>query len=234
MPAVPTVVANPAAIPVSTAPAKAALIPNLHSALDPKRVALIIETRPAPVLPALLSHMISVLPPQWVVKFVGTNESFAPVLKSKALGYHIASHKLQLVNLPPYYPMTNQETVSQTLTNITFYRDFMAPAEWILMFQTDSIMCAASDQSVDDWVAKNYTWVGAPWYPDVHGGNGGLSLRNVPAIVELLENEQRPENYRQWEDMWLSEKLDKSAAIGADEVSFSVESMYYEIGRAHV
>lgn len=228
MPAIPTVVANPAAVLMSTAPAKAALVPYTNPALDPKRVALIIETRPAPVLPALLSHMISVLPPQWVVKLVGTNESFAPVLASRALNYHIASSKLQLVQLPNHYPMTNQETVSQTLTNITFYRDFMRPAEWILLFQTDSIMCAASDQSVDDWVDKNYAWVGAPWFANVYGGNGGLSLRNVPAIVKLLENEQRPENYSQWEDMWLSEKLDKKAAIGADEISFSVESMYYE------
>lgn len=222
MPAIPTVVANPAAHPAVSA------APYINPTLDPKRVALIIETRPATVLPALLIHMISVLPPQWVVKMVGTNESFAPVKQSRALGYHIQSTKLQLVDLPDYYPMTDQETVSQTLTNITFYRDFMAPAEWILMFQTDSIMCAASEQSVDDWVAKNYSWVGAPWFPDVYGGNGGLSLRNVSAIVNLLEQEQRPEKYRQWEDMWLSEKLDKSAAIGADEVSFSVESMYYE------
>ena len=238
MPEIPTVVANPNALPAPTAPTAPAKFPSgavsvavpayVNPALDPKRVALIIETRPAPVLPALLAHMISVLPPQWVVKMVGTNESFAPILSSRTLGYHIKSTKLQLVNLPNYYPMTSQETVSQTLTNITFYRDFMAPAEWILMFQTDSIMCAASNQTVDDWVDKNYSWVGAPWFPDVYGGNGGLSLRNVSAIVNLLEREERPVGYRQWEDMWLSEKLGDSAAIGADEVSFSVESMYYE------
>lgn len=238
MPKIPTVVANPNALPAPTAPTAPAKFPSgavsvavpayVNPALDPKRVALIIETRPAPVLPALLAHMISVLPPQWVVKMVGTNESFAPILSSRTLGYHIKSTKLQLVNLPGHYPMTSQETVSQTLTNITFYRDFMAPAEWILMFQTDSIMCAASDQTVDDWVDRNYSWVGAPWFADVYGGNGGLSLRNVSAIVSLLEREERPVGYRQWEDMWLSEKLGESAAIGADEVSFSVESMYYE------
>lgn len=223
MPTIPNVVADPA-----HPAAKGSAVRYINQALDPKRVALIIETRPAPVLPALLSHMISVLPPQWVVKMVGTNDSFASVLKSGALLHHIKSDKLQLVDLPSYYPMTSQETVSQTLTNITFYRDFMAPAEWILMFQTDSIMCAASEQTVDDWVAKNYSWVGAPWFKDIPGGNGGLSLRNVPAIVDLLEHEQRPEGYRQWEDGWLSEKLGNSAAIGADEVAFSVESIYYE------
>ena len=238
MPQIPTVVANPNAVPAPTAPTAPAKFPSgavsvavpayVNPALDPKRVALIIETRPAPVLPALLAHMISVLPPQWVVKMVGTNESFAPILSSRALGYHIKSTKLQLVNLPNYYPMTSQETVSQTLTNITFYRDFMAPAEWILMFQSDSIMCAASNQTVDDWVDKNYSWVGAPWFSDINGGNGGLSLRNVSAIVNLLEHEERPAGYRQWEATWLSENLRDSAAIGAEEVLFSVESMYYE------
>lgn len=138
--------------------------------LDKKRVALIIETRPASVLPELLAHMISVLPPQWVVKMVGTNESLASTLSSRSLGYHLKSTKLQLVNLPDHYPMTRQETVSQTLTNITFYRHFMASAERISMFQTDSIICAASKQSVDDWVDKNYSWVGAPGFKDVYCG----------------------------------------------------------------
>lgn len=218
--------AKPSAAPAAAGakPVAAGVVP----ALDPKRVALIIETRPEQVLAPLLAHMIATVPPQWVVKMVGTKDSFGPVLKSRALKQHIKSTKLQLVDLPDHYPMTDQEKVSQTLTNITFYRDFLAPAEWLLVFQTDSIICANSEQSLDDWVAKGYSWVGAPWNMDVPGGNGGLSLRHVPSIVEVLKKHTREENYRQWEDTWLAEMLVETAAPPIEEIHFSVESIYTE------
>lgn len=223
MPAKPTV-----GSPAPAAPA-APVVPTGHfTPLDPTRVALIVETRPEKVLPGLLAHMIGTIPPQWIVKMVGTNESFGPVRKARALQQHIQSTKLQLVDLPDYYEMTSQETVSQTFTNITFYRDFLAPAEWVLMFQTDSIICAASEQSLDDWVAKGYSWVGAPWNMDVPGGNGGLSLRHVPTIVDMLKTKSRPVGYRQWEDTWLAEMLVDTAAPPVEEIHFSVESIYTE------
>jgi hypothetical protein len=195
--------------------------------LDPSRVALIIETRPSSVIPALLSHFIATVPPAWIVKMVGTPESFSVVEKARSLQQHIASRKLELQYLPSYWPMNSSETVSQTLTNLTFYADFLAPAEWLLMFQTDSIICAASEQSIDDWVAKNYSWVGAPWNSDVPGGNGGLSLRHIPSIVEVLQKESRPVGHPQWEDLWITERL-KNAAPAKEELYFSVESLYVE------
>lgn len=33
--------------------------------------------------------------------------------------------------------------------------------EWVLIFQTDSILCANSKASLNDWL--HYDWVGAPW-----------------------------------------------------------------------
>lgn len=33
--------------------------------------------------------------------------------------------------------------------------------EWVLLFQTDSILCANSQESLNDWL--HYDWVGAPW-----------------------------------------------------------------------
>jgi hypothetical protein len=90
------------------------------------------------------------------------------------------------------------------------------------------MICAASDLTVDDWVAKGYDWVGAPWHENVKGGNGGLSLRHIPSIVKLLKNVTREENGGgQWEDLWLSERLE-NAAIGAEETQFSVESIWHE------
>lgn len=197
------------------------------SGLDPSRIALIIETRPTNVLPALLSHFVATLPPAWVVKLVGSQEAFSIVHKSHSLKQHIASKKLQLQELPPYYPVDSSESISQTLTNVTFYSEFLAPAEWALFFQTDSIICSASEQNIDDWVAKGYDWTGAPWNGDVPGGNGGLSLRHIPPIIEVLKNDAREPGHRQWEDTWVCERL-KNAAPAQEEIHFSVESLYVE------
>ncbi|OBT99147.1 hypothetical protein VE01_02565 [Pseudogymnoascus verrucosus] len=195
--------------------------------LDPKRIALIIETRPTNVLPPLLTHFIATLPPAWVVKLVGSQEAFAVVHKSYSLKQHIASKKLQLQELPSYYPVDSSESISQTLTNVTFYSEFLAPAEWALFFQTDSIICSASEQNIDDWVAKGYDWTGAPWNGDVPGGNGGLSLRHIPPIIEVLKKDSREPGHRQWEDTWVCERL-KNAAPAQEEKYFSVESLYVE------
>lgn len=209
--------------PTHTGQAVAAAAPGL----DPSRIALIIETRPNNILPALLSHYIATLPAAWIVKLAGSQDAIAVVNKSRSLKRHVESKKLQLVELPSYFPVDSSESISQTLTNVTFYSEFLAPAEWALFFQTDSIICANSDQSIDDWVDKGYDWAGAPWNSDVYGGNGGLSLRHIPPIVEVLKKESREPGHRQWEDIWLCERL-KNAAPPMEELHFSVESLYVE------
>jgi hypothetical protein len=189
------------------------------------------ETRPLPFLPALLSHFISVLEPAWTFRFVGSPTAIALIASSRALSHHIKSGKLILTEIPPKYPITSQETISATLTSLEFYKDFLAPAEWLLVFQSDSIICAASNHSVEDWVSENYTWLGAPWNLGVQGGNGGLSLRHVPPIVKLLEKEIRPTG-SELEDRWLCDRL--ATMPGANmpgpeiERHFSVEGVWTE------
>lgn len=203
---------------------------SLDVALDPTRVAMIIEMRHIPHLAALLVYFIGTLPPAWIVQLVGNEEAFASVKKSSALSGAIQSGKLVLRDLPPYYEVATGELLSITLTNLTFYTEFVRPAEWLLIFQTDSIICAASNQSIDDWVEKGYDWAGAPWSLDMKGGNGGFSLRHVPPIVELLKN---PSNARPthadmaFEDFWLSSRLENLPSP-LEMSTFSVESVYNE------
>jgi hypothetical protein len=195
--------------------------------LDHTRVAVIIETRPQPILPAVLAQFIMNVPPAWPIRLVGSQEAFSIVKLSSSMTRHIKSGKLVLTELPDFYPVNDSEALSQTLTNLTFYSEFLQPAEWLLLFQTDSMICSASEQSLDDWVEKGYTWVGAPWNMDVIGGNGGFSLRHVPSIVKVLQNGTRKAGYFLWEDRWLCDQLTN---IAPAEVSrtFSVESEYYE------
>lgn len=71
--------------------------------------------------------------------------------------------------------------ISRFLTTLWVYKTLLRPAEWLLVIQSDSILCASSRQNLNDFLG--YDWVGAPWNPDGrYGGNGGLSLRRVNAI----------------------------------------------------
>ncbi|KAI9642343.1 hypothetical protein NHQ30_009146 [Ciborinia camelliae] len=202
-----------------------------NAGLDPTRVALLLETRPLPHLPALLSHFISVLPAPWVFRFVGSSEANSLISSSKSLSAHIKTGKLVITELPKKYAITSQETISMTLTDPTFYKDFLAPAEWLLMFQSDSMICAASERNIEEWISAKYSWVGAPWNMDVKGGNGGLSLRHVPPIMKVLEKEVRKEG-EPWEDRWICDrllKLEGAKMPGPDiEATFSVESQWHD------
>jgi hypothetical protein len=195
--------------------------------LDPTRVALIMETRPQPLLPAVLSQFINNVPPAWIVRFVGSQEAFSVAMSSASITRHVKSGKLVLTEIPDFYPINSSESISTTLTNLTFYSEFLKPAEWILLFQTDSMICSASEQTLDDWVEKGYSWVGAPWHLGSSGGNGGLSLRHVPSIIEVLQNGTRKANSPLWEDRWLCDRLTNKAPPQV-EMTFSVESVYYE------
>lgn len=201
-------------------------------ALDPTKVALLLETRPQPHLPALLTHFISVLPLDWTFRFVGSPSSLALINRSTSLQHHIKTGKLVLSDLPKKYAINTQEAISATLADLSFYKEFLAPAEWLLVFQSDSIVCSASDHSIEDYVSKGYTWVGAPWNLDnKSGGNGGLSLRHIPPIIKVLESEKR-KAHSHWEDRWLCDRLQRSDATNMPppevERHFSVEGIWTE------
>lgn len=92
------------------------------------------------------------------------------------------------------------------------------------------ILCANSNRSLNDWL--DYDWVGAPWSPGSrYGGNGGLSLRRVSAIIDVLQNQRRiPDSDP--EDVWLTERIGHrhgaKTANGTVSLIFSGENWYHE------
>lgn len=65
-------------------------------------------------------------------------------------------------------------------------------AKYVLVFQTDSRFCTASAHKIEQFIAGNYAWIGAPWHPNnrepdsiAHSrvGNGGFSLRLRTAML---------------------------------------------------
>lgn len=135
------------------------------------------------------------------------------------------SGKLDLTYIPSNMTTGSQEEISRFLTNLWLYEVVLQPAEWLLVFQTDSMLCANSRQSLNNWL--DYDWVGAPWNPTGRfGGNGGLSLRRVSSIIDVLRNQERRPNSEP-EDVWLTDRLghrpNAKLANGTASLTFSGE-----------
>lgn len=178
---------------------------NPTSRYNSSKVALLIENRSNPILAPLMLHFMSVVPPDWRFRFMGSFESVAFVNQSRAVRDAVSSGKLDLTYIPANMTTGSQEEISQFLTTLWIYETVLAPAEWLLVYQTDSMLCANSRQSLNSYL--EYDWVGAPWNPKGRfGGNGGLSLRKVSSIVDVLRNQKRPVGGEP-EDVWLTDRL---------------------------
>lgn len=174
--------------------------------LNASKLALLIEDRPQAVLAPLALHFMAVLPPAWPFLFLGSPASLARLNASAAARSRVRTGKLTLAAIPANASTRGQERVSRFLTSRWLYEVAVAPAAWLLVFQTDSVLCANSRRDADALVG--YDWVGAPWQPGDGGwgGNGGLSLRGVARIVDVLRNQQRRDGSEP-EDVWLAERL---------------------------
>ncbi|KAK6531338.1 hypothetical protein TWF281_008149 [Arthrobotrys megalospora] len=195
------------------------------------KLALLIENRPQPHLTPLLLHFMSVVPPEWPFLFMGSNESIAHINRSAPIREYEKNGKLTMQLIPENMTVDNQENLSRTMTNVWFYERLL-PAEWLFIFQTDSIICANSDVSLNDWVERGFTWVGASWGKDTkYGGNGGFSLRRVSHLLEVLTHQNRHSGEK-LEDWWLTDRLahmpNAKMANGTEEVAFSVEKVPYD------
>ncbi|KAK6332111.1 hypothetical protein TWF718_002645 [Orbilia javanica] len=201
-----------------------------RSPFNETKVALLIEGRALPHLTPLLLHYMSVIPPDWRFKFFGTEEAVQRLNRSHVVRAHINDGKLDIAQLPEGLSLNGQEATSQTFTNLTFYRDVLYPAEFLLVFQTDAMICANSKQDLNDWL--EYDWVGASWNTgDRFGGNGGLSIRRVSRIIKILENQVRIPNTEP-EDVWLTQRLGlipgAHLANGTEQQKFSAEMIFSE------
>ncbi|KAI3392567.1 hypothetical protein diail_5509 [Diaporthe ilicicola] len=169
------------------------------------KVALLIENRANPILAPLMLHFISVVPPDWRFRFMGSVESVEHLNKSVAIREQVNLGKLDLTYIPSNMSVSSQEEISRFLTTMWLYETVLAPAEWLLIFQTDSILCANSQLNLNDFL--DYDWIGAPWNPGSRfGGNGGLSIRRVSAIRDVLRSQARAD-FSEAEDVWLTERL---------------------------
>ncbi|KAK1510393.1 uncharacterized protein CCOS01_15224 [Colletotrichum costaricense] len=200
-----------------------------RSNYNASKLAVIIEPRPIPHLVPQLLHMTSVVPPDWRFLFIGSNKSVVSVARSYGIKHQQVIGKLDLMVLPEPWEIDTKEHVFRLLTDIRFYEEFLPGVEWILKFESDSILCSNSPTSLNEWL--DWSWAGAPKTPDDRfSGNGGLSLRRVSSIKRVLQFQERY-NDTEAEDEWYGKRLwvmqGEKVAHGRKGV-LAVEDVYME------
>ncbi|KAK3692552.1 hypothetical protein B0T22DRAFT_17003 [Podospora appendiculata] len=200
-----------------------------RDAYNASKVALMIEARPLPHLVPQILHMISVVPPDWRFLFIGSEESVVTVGRAFATKNQQVIGKLDLMVLPKPWEIDSKESVFRLLTDIRFYDEFLPGVEWILKYESDSILCANSQTSLNEWL--DWSWVGAPKTPDDRfSGNGGLSLRRVSTIRRVLSFQARY-NDSEPEDEWFGKRVfilpGAKVAAGVDQ-ALAVEDVYFD------
>lgn len=221
---------------------------NPRDAYNASKLALLIEPRPLTHLVPHILHMISVVPPDWRFLLIGTEESVAQVGRAYSTQYQQVIGKLDLMVLPEPWKIDNKELVWRTLTDPRFYDEFLPGVEWLLKYESDSIMCANSEKSLNDWL--DWSWVGAPKYvcsvfawkekrrhanlrrtwDDRFFGSGGLSLRRMSIIRQVLEFQARY-NDTDSEDKWFGTRVEllPGAKVPPDLMhALAVEDVYFE------
>ncbi|KAH8894859.1 hypothetical protein GQ53DRAFT_67435 [Thozetella sp. PMI_491] len=198
-----------------------------RTAYNSSKLALLIEPRPLPHLVPQILHMISVVPPDWRFLFIGSEKSVISVGRAYATKHQQVIGKLDLMILPEPWEIDSKEKVFRLLTDLRFYNEFLPDVEWILKYESDSILCANSGESLNEWLG--WDWAGAPRTKDDRfSGNGGLSIRRVSAIRRVLGFQERY-NDTEPEDEWFGKRVyilpGAKVAAGTDGV-LAVEDVY--------
>ena len=80
--------------------------------------------------------------------------------RSFATQFQQANGKLDMIVMPQPWKIDNKEDVYRLMTDMRFYDEILPGVEWILKYESDSIMCGRSEDSLEDWL--HFDWAGAP------------------------------------------------------------------------
>jgi hypothetical protein len=142
----------------SLIPAPPVEIPHdLH--ISSQKVAAIVENRPLENLIPIILHFSSVLGPEWPMHIFTSQANKGLFSESGPFQREVAAGRFHVRSLPEEEKLNSHASVSAFFTKDWFWEQ-LAPAEHILLFQADSILCSKSPQKVEDFL--QYDFVGAP------------------------------------------------------------------------
>jgi len=188
----------------TTSPKPGTIVPaTTLTTLNTTKAAVIIETRFRTNLIPLILHFSTVLGPTWPILIYTSAESVGLFSASAALSRYLHSGLIQIRILPQSVLFTNSDSVNAFMTKPWLWES-LAPAEHVLVFQSDSMLCANAARSVEDFFG--FDFVGAPIAEGLGKGyNGGLSLRKRSSIMRILGEwnwEETKKEGDRFEDQW--------------------------------
>lgn len=140
--------------------------------------------------------------------------------------------RIQVRIIPPEFDMTSREDVNLYLSRPWLWES-LAPAQHVLVFQADSMICANSHRSIDEFL--EWDWIAATLHTTIHYYNGGLSLRNRTMMLDILyegNNWEAETKSGEWdmggEDVWFSAKMDQRGAHLPDPKQAAKFACQYE------
>lgn len=209
------------------------------SSISTQKAAAIVENRPLDNLIPIILHFSSILGPEWPIHIFTSSQNTGIFSESVPFQRGVSAGLFHVRTLPADEALNTHASVSGFFTKPWFW-EAMAPAEHILIFQADSILCSRSPQKVEDFL--EYDFVGAP-VDEARGlgmgYNGGLSIRNRTKCLEIVttydwqveRHGDHSEGNVDYEDQWFSKKMrEVRANLPTTEVAmkFSVETMWYD------
>ncbi len=214
---------------------------NPSTSLSTSKVAVIVENRALDNLIPIILHFSSVLGSDWPIHIFTSEGNMGIFSASVPFQREVTAGRFRVRSLPPEEGLNTHASVSGFFTKPWLWEQ-TAPAEHILFFQADSIICSNSPQRVEDFLM--YDFVGAP-VDEARGlgmgYNGGLSIRNRTKCLEIVNNyDWQVERHGDhsagnvdYEDQWFSKKmreLPTGSNLPPPEVAmrFSVETMWYD------
>ena len=130
--------------------------------------AVIIETRPIPNLVDIIQKHMDFLP----------SETPLYIFYDKETEYLVDHFKE--ARCIPVFEMTIRK-YNETLTDLNFWEIFYS-FDKVFVFQSDSMILRKGIEYFYE-----YDYVGASWIWQLHGGNGGCSLRTTKVMKEICE-----------------------------------------------
>lgn len=185
------------------------------------KAAVIIDTQYTPRLIPLILHYRAVLGQSWPIVFFTSQTTYDEhfsidpnaVNISAIWRRTVAEGGIDVRIIPTKFDLTQREGVNIFLAD-RFVWEQLAPADKVLVFQADAMICGNSRYHLDDFL--EFDFIGAMFRQSRHRYNGGLSLRNRNMMMDIL-NEGR--NWKEeseagtWkeggEDVWFSELIEK-------------------------
>jgi len=175
--------------------------------------AVLVESRFPELLVPVVLNFLTILDDDWTLQLFGSPTTLSQTNASRLHGF-VKTGKLILKTLTDHDWTKGAAAINGLLTKEVLWEK--CDGDKLLVFQLDSVLCASSRHSVEDFL--RFDWIGAAWshYPPFTGpgylpptgGNGGLSIRNRRMLLTVLRKFN-------WADNQLPEDLFYSRHIRA-------------------